>query len=388
MTEALTVEEAKSLIDLCRDGKLYDIEKWIDSGKSIQVPPLCKKTPLHVALDLGFHSLVELLVRNEQSQEVKNQALAQAVSTRRLELLQLLASHGAEIKSIPLADVLLTWEPSMIRFFLDNGADVVTGHPFAVAFREKIRTALRPFVEYKKTHPDLATELQEQADRALRHFSYEGDLKWVSLMMWAGASPRSRGPTLDDRYGDDPECYTTALEQAGHKGNLEVLKKLKPDPKQDDLPHLLNCAASSGADEVIKFLLSRGAQPNGKANGGSSALDSCLWHLHFENIDVFLKKRLASKYDVTKTMECIRELVEHGALWKPEDRAHLNAARQALFKCEPVITVELVKLFARHKACSEETLEQLLDAPRMRQHLSQLGMNLYRTPGKQSRLAR
>jgi hypothetical protein len=30
----------------------------------------------------------------------------------------------------------------------------------------------------------LQLELQEQADRALRHFAGEGDMKWISLMMW------------------------------------------------------------------------------------------------------------------------------------------------------------------------------------------------------------
>jgi hypothetical protein len=70
---------------------------------------------------------------------------------------------GAEIKAVPLADILLTWDPAMIRFFLDNGGDVITGAPFAVAFAERIRTALRPFVEYKKAHPELADHLQQQA---------------------------------------------------------------------------------------------------------------------------------------------------------------------------------------------------------------------------------
>lgn len=33
---------------------------------------------------------------------------------------------------------------------------------------------------------------------ALRQFCQEGNLKWVSLLMWPGANPRSRGPALDD----------------------------------------------------------------------------------------------------------------------------------------------------------------------------------------------
>jgi ankyrin repeat protein len=352
MSELLTSEESKGLIALCRAGKLYEVDKWITSGKSIQTPPEIRKTPLHIAIDLGFHSLVELLARHESRQEAKNQALSHAVSEKRLDFVELLVAHGAQANSIPLADVLLNWEPAMIRFFLENGADVVTGAPFAVAFREKIRTALRPFVEYKKTHSDLATQLQEQADRALRHFCYEGDLKWVSLLLWAGASPRTRGPTLDERWADDPECHTTALREACTKGNLEILKKLKPDPHVDDVSELLSSAALATSKELIDYLVALGATPNDKENGGSSALDHCFWNLGFANINAFLNKRPLTRYDVSETFECIQLLVAHGALWRPEARTGLNSLRQTLYKCEPIVTVDLLKLLARHQSRS------------------------------------
>ena len=165
-------------------------------------------------MELGFHSLIELLIRHEERLEVKNEALANAVERKRFDVVELLVSYGADIRSVPLSDVLLTWEPRMMAFFLDRSADVITDAPFAVAFREKIRTVLRRYVEYKKAHPELAASLQEQADRALRHFCNEGDLKWISLLLWAGANPRSRGRDLDDRWADDPECHTTALKEA------------------------------------------------------------------------------------------------------------------------------------------------------------------------------
>lgn len=380
--EFLTTEDSKLLVALCRAGKLYEIEKWIASGRSIRTVPQMRRTPLQVAIDLGFHSLIELLARNENSQVTKNKALAEAVERRRLDVVQLLVSYGAEIQSVSLVTVLLTWAPEMIRFFLDNGADLVTGAPFAVAFSEKVRTALRPFVDCKKVHPELAPVLQEQADRALRHFCYEGDLKWVSLLMWAGANPRTRGPTLDDRWVDDPECHTTAFQEACSKGNLDVLRKLKVDPGIDDLSELLSSAAMANSTEMIDYLLALGAKPNDRPNGGSSALDHCFWHLGFGTFDTFSNKRLSTRSEVRKTFDCIRELVEHGALWKAEDRNAVNSVRKALYKCEPAVTVDFVKLLAGNKACSEEILEQLLDAPRMRQHLSSLGMKLVTSSGE------
>ena len=191
-------DDAKALVALCRKGRLYDIEKWISAGKSLDISAATKRgrqrSLLEIAVEIGFHSLVELIAKHEAHQSAKDAALIDAVSSRRLDLVELLLANGADFKSVPLADVLLTWEPKLIQFFLDHGADPVEGRPFAEAFGAKVRTALRPFVEYKRAHPELATQLQEQLDCALRHFCAEGDLKWVSLLMWAGGAPRSRGP--------------------------------------------------------------------------------------------------------------------------------------------------------------------------------------------------
>jgi len=98
-----------------------------------------------------------------------------------LDLIELLVSHGAEIKSVPFIEVLMLWDPAIIRYSIDQGADFITGNPFAEAFAEKIRTALRPWRECKDKYPDLGPQLQEHADRALRYFCEKEDLKWVSL---------------------------------------------------------------------------------------------------------------------------------------------------------------------------------------------------------------
>ena len=222
VSKTLSTAEAKELLRLCKTGRLFEVQKWIAEGKSICVPAESKTTPLQTALDTGFHSLVELLVGNETSQELKNRALQQAVSLKRLDFIELLVSHGAEIGAVRFIEVLRIWDPTIIRYFLDQGADTITDSPFAVAFRDKIRTALRPWRECREKYPDSAAQLQEQADRALRHFCFEGDLKWVSLLMWAGANPRSSGPTFDDDE-DDPDEYITALDAATYSKDSQIL---------------------------------------------------------------------------------------------------------------------------------------------------------------------
>ena len=211
-------DERKELVRLCRAGRLYELEEWISDGKPLDISSSTKrgrqKRLLEIAVNVGLHSLVELIAKHDPSQSSKDAALAHAVSNRRLDLAEVLLANGADPKSVPLADVLVTWEPQITRFVLDHGADSVSGRPFAEAFGAKVRTALRAFVEYKRTHSELAPQLQEQLDCALRHFCYEGDLKWMSLLLWAGGDPRSRGPCLYKEYTEDPECYTSAMEEA------------------------------------------------------------------------------------------------------------------------------------------------------------------------------
>jgi hypothetical protein len=347
------VEDTKQLVGLCRTGRLYEIERWIAAGKPLDVPAKYGSL-LQVALQAGFHSLIELIAKHENNPSSKNAALADAVSLHRLDFIELLVEHGAEVKSVPFADVLLEWNPHIFRFFLARGADAVEGSPFAVAFSNKIRTALGPFVELKRSRPEMSAALQEQADCALRYFCGKGDMKWISLMLWAGANPRSLGPNLDKDYTNDPECFTTALKEASYSGNVEVLKKLKPDPKRDDLSDLLHCVAVSGHSDAIKYLLEIGAIPNDKPNGGSSALDTCLWHLNFSYSSLYYRKSLRSKYEVSKGLDSVREVTAHGAIWNPSDQRAFNDLRKALYGCEPEVTIELLQIFKKHNACPQD----------------------------------
>jgi hypothetical protein len=54
MSGNLSIKEGKRLLALCRAGKLYEIEVWVAAGRSIQVQEELRKTPLQIAVDLGF----------------------------------------------------------------------------------------------------------------------------------------------------------------------------------------------------------------------------------------------------------------------------------------------------------------------------------------------
>ena len=374
MSVTLSDAEAKHLLQLCKAGRLLDVQDWITSGKSLCMPSDFRTTPLKTALDTGFHSLVELLVRNEPSQEIKNRALRKAVALKRLDFVELLVSNGAEIPSVPFIEVLHAWDPNIIRYFLDHGADFLTGYPFAFAFGEKIRTALGPWKECKQKYPHLGAQLQEQADRALRHFCFEGDLKWVSLLLWAGANPRSKGPTLhDDNEGDESE-HLTGLMAATNPEDLQILKRLKPDLKTDDLESLLVESARLGHVDGVRYLLELGAKPNRKENGGSAALDNCFESFgygKFGNRDYFtsLDRSKASTYDVSDRQSTFQVLLDYGALWRPDNVEQVAMVRRSLYECEPEVTVELIQRLTKNKSCSAETIQELLRTPTMQKYL-------------------
>jgi hypothetical protein len=143
------------------------------------------------------------------------------------QVVELAITHGAEIASVPFLDVLLTGDRAIVPSFLERGADPIADYPFARAFHQlRAKTTIGSYLDCRRSRPDLAEGLQRQADTALRQFAQEGNLKWVSPLMWAGADPRSRGPTVEDN--DDSEWSTTALYEACESRNVDVLKRLRP----------------------------------------------------------------------------------------------------------------------------------------------------------------
>jgi len=98
-----------------QEGRLFDIQTWMASSKSLHVPPELNSPRSRP--QYGFHTLVELLARHEQSQELKNRALRHAVSLKRLDFIELLVSWGDQLRSVPFVRVLRVWHPAIIRYF-------------------------------------------------------------------------------------------------------------------------------------------------------------------------------------------------------------------------------------------------------------------------------
>ena len=364
--QTLTIEQTKELRGLCHAGRLYDIEKMLAQYGTITAHPDVKRAPIDIAMKLGFHSLVELLIRKTDDIKVKNHALRAAVRNRRFDMVEMLVGYGADPLSAPFEDVLCSYDAEMGRYFMSKGADLVTGNPFAIAFQECTRPALGVYLDAYKAYPHLKDALQRQLDMALSYHCKDGSIKWVSLLMWAHADPLARVPGLDDPEEDldDPALGCTGARYAAMEGHLEVIKRICVNHTKPGWQDALRSACSFGHTSIVEFLLDKGVKPNDKPNGGASGLDSALNAI---GRGARFSKNSPYPYPCTASpsIEVIRLLVEHGALWVPDDNSAINGARRSLYEVEKRYTLDVIKLFATYGACDKNLLWKFVSSSTM-----------------------
>jgi hypothetical protein len=235
----------------------------------------------------------------------------------------------------------------------------------------KVRTALGFFKRYKDRFPSF----QEQINIALRHHCYEGNLKWVSLLLWAGADPLARGPK-DIGEEPDPEEDYNALHWAAFKGHAEIfkLKKIVLDPNHPDSPRLLREACYPDSDEILRLLLEKGFNPSDLQDGGSDLIGSLVSGMswRFDWWDDWRHRRVEKNIDSSSArdkMKMLHLLVRHGVKWNPCDGTEIKSIRRSLLKLTADYTVELIWILFGYKAARPEDIEELIKAPSMRKHI-------------------
>jgi len=257
-----------------------------------------------------------------------------------------------------------------MEYFIERGADLETGNPVAYAFCNRIRTAMGVFKKHRQRFPSF----QEQANIALRYHCKEGNLKWVSLMLWVGAEPYAPGVCSYEEEKDPDDEGTSALEYAALYEHFDIfkLKQLRLDPSQPALHSVLRHASEKGP-EVFKKLIDAGINPNDQENGGSSAIQSLIWSLGWVFSLSIYERTPQKNIDTNESrerMKAIHLLAKHGARWVPGDASDIKSARRSLLKLTPDYTAEFVWIMAKYQACSPEAIDDLLRMPSIRGHIS------------------
>src|SRR5271155_765065 len=111
-------QELKDLIALIRQGRLFDVQDWICSGKPASLPEEGRFaiSPVMAAVRTGFHSMVKVLLEAVPQKEDLDELLAEAVSLGRLDLCELLHEHGANPGAISSDSVASPHNPLILRW--------------------------------------------------------------------------------------------------------------------------------------------------------------------------------------------------------------------------------------------------------------------------------
>jgi ankyrin repeat protein len=370
-------ESLAPLIELCKAGRLFEVQDWIAAGKPVNPPPLPTtgrrvKTPLLTAIDLGFHSLVEVLLKGGAVQEPEDydSPMNRALGLKRLDIVGLLVDHGFDPRTVDMQAVFQTWEPRIMEYFIERGADIKTELPFAHAFCSRIRTVLRIYKQCREKDP----ELQEQANIALRYHCKEGNPKWVSLMLWAGADPYACGRGTP--WDDSEECGQSAIGYAAIFNRFDILrlKQVRLPPENPEVVAIASYLCEEGGIDILKRLLDKGLNPNDRSNGGCTAITNCLmemtWERFFNSWGSSSEKRLIDSDKARGKIKAIHLLAKHGAKWIPDDTDAVNYARRSLLQMAPDYTVEFVWIMSKFKACSLDSIKALLRTPKIKAHVA------------------
>ncbi|MEQ1853288.1 MAG: hypothetical protein ABMA01_17045, partial [Chthoniobacteraceae bacterium] len=349
--------------EYCRAGKLKEVSEWIAAGHPIDPPQTAKRTrrrsPLEIAIEKGFYALAELLLEGGSDPAANGDILAFAVRHREVEIAKLLLDRGASARSV-WADDVFDGGAEMLKLFIGHGFDPTADLAYCNALLSHVHPLLFVLKEHKETFPDL----QRQAEIALCHHCKKGNLRSVSLLLWAGARADAEVP--DPAYDNDPETLTTPLEEAAGAGHLDVLKRLKPQDFPDVLKRLTEAAWLNPSQQLIDYLINLGAPLNTKAGGGSKVLDHLIWRLGWNARPTF---GTPNPGEMDETMKLIEHLVNRGAKWISDPEESLRNQRARLRDLDPGQLVRLFKILKEGGGASVEFLESILASPRMRTRL-------------------
>jgi len=348
----------RELIALCRAGRLFEVDEWYKSGKPTQPPtPHRRVTPLGVAIDRCFYSLVEVLLRHGVKPTGRD--LSDAVRHGRADIVDLLFRNGADANSVWFENVVHSYDPEIIRMFIERGADIETHYPFAEGFK----TATKPLLGIYRSHVEKFPTLKFQASIALRHSCREGSMRSVSLLLWAGADPRVKVP---EEYGDSEETWRSALSQAISEGHLDVAKKIGVDPAIDNLNDLLFDACFSNDEHTIRYIIRLGADPNARRIDGESPLNNLIWSLNCAVNPIVPSYR---RHEAEQPIRCLKAFIELGGKWAVNDKRQISSLRSCFYRMAPGAVLDLVAFFKKQTFCPDEVIIALLNTPKMREHL-------------------
>jgi len=367
---AHSLEDIRPLHQLCREGRFYNVERWIADGKPLQLTPEAlpkgarPKTALQIALETGQHSLATLLLRNGYRLELERYApLELALRSRRWDLFDLLLDYGGDIRSVNAYTVLETYNADLYERFWASGYDLTERHEMGSILGHG--TSNRPLLGFVKRHRAEDPRIHRELNIALGYHVREGNERGVALCLWAGADPHApvHNPDLgiaEDADSDDEEerfLGWSAITEAARAGHLGILKRLGPDPARDNYDELYEHARD---ESIVAFLLTM--QPPRDLTRILS------WHFWWRE-DRF--PNTSAGYRGTGVIEAI---LKCGVRWEERDPERLVRIRSSLLKISDYQLKAILHRLERPEICAPETYHEIVRTPKMHARLVSLGV--------------
>lgn len=340
---------------------LYEAEAWLEAGHSAKKPESCRFCPLLVATKHGFHSLVRMLLRYDCSPGQKQRAFRWAVSEGDVEISKLLIEAGANAGDLDADYFPSFFSRDFLQFLIDHGLDLSKDRALARLFVERrAKPFLGIYLQNKNRFPDW----EEQAAVALCEFIRNRDLKWISLMIWAGADPLRKIYELWDGpipHDCEEDLRNSAVEIAVSSENPRIFAMLKAELDAPLATSLFYECYIVPPMATVLTLIAAGADLNHFTPSDGSLLHRIL--KSFAHDGYFSSCRQRAREDV----EIIAFLIREGAKWRvPEDPKRMADLRRSLYDQESEAVVEVLRLMHAGKAGSHELLVELARPAKMR----------------------
>lgn len=358
--------EVLPLLALCARGKLYEVEQWIRENRPIQFPPSDDRkvrrhsTPLHIAIDRGFYSLVALLLANGYDPNGDYyECLSTAVRAKDRDMIELLLRFGADPRAVDFCTVLETSDRGIMDRFIEAGADPCRENALARA----LSTKSRPILGFIKQYRDRFPGIQRQVDIALRPFTEEESVKGVALLLWVGADPHAEVPATAYESERENGVGGTAFESALWARKPEILPQfLKRRIPAEKIPGLLSTVAYRNRPDLVQRLLDDGADVNAVSEDGEPPLSGFI-------SGVLWRYSSRSAEEQARGMAALELVLKAGAKWSP-DEGRLKSLRRDLAEGESRVVIRLLELLRKYSVFTPDQLHELTRTPAVKRVLN------------------
>ena len=353
----------------CKFGRLFDAQRLLKEEGAARLRKTRKWTPLFVAVDRGFLSLVEVLLRYDHAQWDLEKSYRGALRRRRPDLAGLILRAPSWSDPIDPVEALAAGDLTLARMLHEAGTDFTTGQAI---LHGAIRNAygVVEIVEYLGIRDE---SVDDQLHSAMATHAYLGHVSSVMRLLRAGLDPHRVVPHLDEDGRRDYEG--SAVECALYTNKPGFLAALKPHPQKDNPEHLIKTVVFLGEDKMLQILLDAGFELNCKANGGSPALDELLrggtlaHHLPLAPLGHKGAKPRYREDQARSLLAAVQSFVNQGSKWVPDlsDRNELRYVRDVLLALGEEHALELLNMLETSGAANRERVAVLLRTARMKE---------------------